>query len=507
MVGFQDGMLHAKDGAIMSTAAVVTIWASYAMLLLWLSNRAKGRNALLPGKVGVLIQALAYMSTYISAVALVGFGGLCHKYGLQMLLVAAGNVWLGTWCVYRHIAWPTRLFQKKYDAHTPAQLLSKAYDSRALQVFLGAISAILLVVYGSAVFKGAALIISGVMPVSTETALAVLVLVVGLSVTWGGLRGVLYTEALQGLIMLAGVVMLLFAVLKVVGGPISGLRELSFLAPTPDADRGFLALSSGKAGMNVLSMALVTSVGIWAQPQLIQRHFALSGRAEAMRVAPIAIFALVVVVGGMYFTSALSRLVLGSEITNPDAVVPTLVARLLPGVGQQLFGLAIVSASLSTASALLHIAGGSLWKDVLRIEADGSSKWAWRGTVAASALACGLFAAKSSSIIAFICTTSWSLLASGMLVPYLALLALGPKVSGRVAFLSSLGGVLGCLVWYFAGYEATAINLSGVAAPGFWGMLPPIIVGSLCSSVIFFVPLLAANPHGSPALPSSAEKQ
>lgn len=475
----------------MTSLSIVATWACYALLLLWISRRAKGKDALLPGKVGVVVQALAYMATYISAVALVGFGGLCHKYGLQMLLVAAGNVWLGTWFVYRYLAWPTRLFQRKYDAHTPAQLLSRAYDSDALQVFLGAISAILLVVYGSAVFKGAALIIAGVLPISVDAALVALVLVVGLSVMWGGLRGVLYTEALQGFIMLVGVAAILIAVFRVVGGPLNGLRELALLEPTADANRGFLSLSSGGQGMSVITLALVTSVGIWAQPQLIQRHFALSGKAEAMRVAPLAIFALVVVVGGMYFASALSRLVLGADIANPDLVVPTLVSQLLPALGQQLFALAIVSASLSTASALLHIASGSLWKDVLRLKTDGRQATnAWRCTVAISALACGFFAAKSSSIIALICTTSWSLLAAGTLVPYLALLAFGPRVEGRWALYSSVSGVLGCLFWYFIGYGDTAAKLSGIAAPGFWGMAPPIVIGTICSAVFFFAPVL-----------------
>ena len=69
-----------------------------------------------------------------------------------MLLVAAGNVWFGTWFVYRYLAWPTRLWQRKLDARTPAELLAKAYKAPFLQTFIGAISVVLLVVYGSAGF-------------------------------------------------------------------------------------------------------------------------------------------------------------------------------------------------------------------------------------------------------------------------------------------------------------------------------------------------------------------
>jgi len=403
------------------------LWIGYALLLIAIAKYSKSRDALLPGKVSVVIQALAYVATYISAVALVGFGGLCYIFGMQMLLIAAGNVWLGTWFVYRYLAWPTRLWQRKLDSRTPAELLSKAFDSPHIQTFIGIISTVLLIIYGSAVFKGAAVMIAGVLPVSANAALICLVAIVGMSVLWGGLRGVLYTEAFQGLLMIIGVGMLLIALLYEIGGPIAGIKALAALPPTESANNGFMALSSGAPGLNIIFLTLVTSVGIWAQPQLIQRHFALKSMAETKKAAPLAMLALSVVVGGAYFASALSRLLLGPGITNPDTVMPMLVNRLLPAFGQQLFALAIVSASLSTASALLHIASGSLGRDVFKKQLTG---WSWRAVVVICTLCSGLFALRSSSIIAIICATSWTLLACAIIVPYLALLIQGPKAGG-----------------------------------------------------------------------------
>jgi len=367
------------------------LWIGYAVLLVLIAKYSRSRDALLPGKVGVAVQALAYVATYISAVALVGFGGLCYIFGMQMLLIAAGNVWLGTWFVYRYLAWPTRLWQRKLNSKTPAEFLSKAFETPKLQVFLGLISTVLLIIYGSAVFKGAAVMVSGVLPVSTNTALALLVAVVGMSVVWGGLRGVLYTEAFQGLVMIVGVGALLFSLLREVGGPITGLQALAALSPTEAANNGFLALSNGPAGLNIIFLTIVTSVGIWAQPQMIQRHFALKSIQETRKAAPLAMLALSVVVGGAYFASALSRLILGPGITNPDIVLPTLIHKLLPVFGQQLFALAIVSASLSTASALLHIASGSLGRDVFKKHLTG---WSWRIVVIFCTLCSGIFALK-----------------------------------------------------------------------------------------------------------------
>ena len=107
------------------------LWIGYAVLLVLIAKYSRSRDALLPGKVGVAVQALAYVATYISAVALVGFGGLCYIFGMQMLLIAAGNVWLGTWFVYRYLAWPTRLWQRKLNSKTPAEFLSKAFETSA----------------------------------------------------------------------------------------------------------------------------------------------------------------------------------------------------------------------------------------------------------------------------------------------------------------------------------------------------------------------------------------
>lgn len=463
-------------------AAFALLWIGYAVLLIFVARKTQHGDALLPGKVGAVVQALAYVATYISAVALVGFGGLCYMFGMQMLLVAAGNVWLGTWFVYRYLAWPTRLWQRKLNSRTPAELLSKAYDSPFLQKFLGLISAILLVVYGSAVFKGAAVMVSGVLPITTNAALIILVCIVGISVICGGLRGVLYTEALQGLVMIIGVGALLLATMKVVGGPAAGLKALAALPPAPAADNGFMALSSGAKGLNVIFLAIVTSVGIWAQPQMIQRHFALRSTAEARKTAPLAMLVLSVVVGGAYFASAVSRLILGDGITNPDTVMPTLVHLLLPALGQQIFALAIVSASLSTASALLHIASGSLGRDVLGKHLEG---WSWRLAVLISAAGSGLFAFKTSSIIALICSTSWTLLACAILVPYLMLLIQGNKAGPRAALCSSLGGFTGTVIWYLTAYASTSTAVTGLAAPGIWGAIHPIIPGTLCSFVIF----------------------
>ncbi len=476
------------------------LWIGYAALLVWLSRSGLGRHALAPGRVGVIVQAFAYVATYVSAVALVGFAGLCHQYGLQMLLIAAGNVWLGVWFVYRFLAWPTRLHQRRLAAKTPAELLSRAYNAPLLQPFLGGLCSALLVVYGSAVLKGAAIMLSGALSIPVTHALILATAFVSFSVIVGGLRAVLYTEAFQGMVMVAGVFFLFFATLRAVGGPVEGLNALAALPPVSSANRGFLSLSGGEGGMAILFLAFVTSVGVWAQPQLIQRHFALESRRDARRAIPVAMLAMAVVVGGAYLVGGLSRLILGGQAISPDDVIPTLTRMLLPEAGRQLFSLAIVSASLSTATALLHVSAAGIGHDVVRRSLEARE---WRAFVLFAAIAGGVLAIRSSSLIAWICATSWSLVACAILVPYLAMLA-GLARAGRfVAWASSLGGLGGCVLWYAFGYASTSVKMTGLSAPGLWGALHPLAVGlaasALSFAVVALVPALARKLAGDSA--------
>ena len=471
----------------------ILLWCAYGFLLVGLARWARGRDNLLPGRVGAAVQAFAYVATYISAVALVGFGGLCHRYGLQMLLIAAGNIWFGTWFVYRYLAWPTRLWQRRLKAKTPGALLGAAIGSNAFRVFAGLLTGGLLVVYASAVFKGAAMMLSGVTPLPFSASLWILVLLVALSVTWGGLRGVLYTEALQGVIMAVGVALLVYTVFKAVGGPVEGLEALAALPPTELANRGFTRLSSGPQGQFVLTLAAVTSIGVWAQPQLIQRHFALSSRDEARRAAPVAMLVISLLVGGTYLAGGMARLLVQpGEVSSPDAVIPLLVSRLLPAAGQQVFAMAIVSASLSTASALLHIAAGSLGHDLTGRKLEGG---AWKLATAACAVASGFFAAKSGTIIALLCTTSWSLIASALLVPYLALLA--GKAVPLATWASSIGGIVSAGLWYAAGFAPTAKGLLGVHVPPALAAVNPFFVGIAFSAGLYLLGLLVSSWSGA----------
>lgn len=449
------------------------IWGGYIAVFVWLARKGRGHDALLAGRVGFGIQAFAYVATYISAVALVGFGGLAYAYGLQMLLVAAGNVWLGTWMVYRFLAWPTRVCQRALGARTPTQLIARGHLSPALGKALAVLFAVFLGVYASAVIKGAALLLAQIVPVPVWILIWAIALLVGFAVFVGGLRGVLYTEAMQGFVMLVGICMLVGAVFIKVGGPMSGIAALAALPPTTAVNEGFVALSSGERGWFIISLVIVTSVAVWAQPQMIQRHFALASPRQVDRITPLAMLVLTLLVGGAYFAASLSRLILPQGL-SPDEVMPMLVKLLLPDAGLQLFVLAIVSASLSTATAIFHIAVSALAED---LPGRKASRAAWFAGIAFCVLLSGGCAQIRGQLIALLCTTSWSVVGSTVLVAYVALVRFGRR-SPLAAWTSCVAGFAVCMFWYLITHSEL------FPASAFWqqaAAIPPFFAGFAAS--------------------------
>lgn len=477
------------EANIMESVGVVLLWGAYIAAFVLLARKGRGHDNAASGAVGFVVQAFAYVATYLSAVALVGFGGLAHAYGLQMLLVAAGNVWLGTWAVYKFLAWRTRQWQWLLGARSPASLLGRGHDSRRLGQFLALIFAVFLGVYASAVIKGAALLLAGILPVPLWALVWVVAVAVGACVLIGGLRGVLYTEAMQGAIMLAGVLLIVGAVFAKVGGPVQGVADLAALPAEALADNGFAALSSGEAGLFILSLVAVTSIAVWAQPQMVQRHFALASGEQAIRIAPLSMLVLTVVVGGTYFAASLSRLFLPAP-SSPDAVMPELVQMLLPAAGVHLFTLAVVSASLSTATSLFHIAAMAVSEDV---RGRRSTPFSWRLGIVLCILVSASCAQAEGRLIAVLCTTSWSMVGATALVPYLALVRFG-RQNAAAAWGSALLGFGSCLFWYLAVYGPTAFLFpAGISVPVGFAVVPPFFIGVGASCFGWYLGLAASR--------------
>jgi SSS family solute:Na+ symporter len=174
--------------------------------------------------------SLSYGATFISTSAIVGFGGVAGMFGMDLLWLTFCNIFVGILIAFVFLGKPTQRIGHRLDAHTFPEFLGRRYQSVAVQVMAGLVIALFMPLYGAAVLIGGTEFISTAFRVDYTAALLLFAVIVAGYVFFGGLKGVMYTDALQGVIMFVGMVVLLIYTYSRVGGVVEGHRTLSDLS-------------------------------------------------------------------------------------------------------------------------------------------------------------------------------------------------------------------------------------------------------------------------------------
>ena len=156
-------------------------------------------------KAHPFIMALSYGATFISTSAIVGFGGVAGHVRHEP---AVADVLQHLRRHLHRLRLPGRARRARIghrlDAHTFPELLGRRYQSRFIQVFAGLIIVLFMPLYGAAVLIGGTEFISTRFGMDYNAALLLFAVIVAAYVFFGGLKGVMYTDALQGVIMFVG---------------------------------------------------------------------------------------------------------------------------------------------------------------------------------------------------------------------------------------------------------------------------------------------------------------
>jgi sodium/proline symporter len=197
----------------------------------------------------------------------------------------------------------------------------------------------------------------------------------------GGFIAVVWTDVVQGLLMMSVVVVLPLLGLAALGGP-SGMVEaiVSRTAatlpemPAEDAAKvavGFdaLRMSAGKVGWGlvngVMFGGLMWGLGYLGQPHLLARYMAIRSPEDVRTGQTIAVMWVLLAYWGAAFVGIMAiGLLPDLDYANREQVMPLLALKLLPG---WLAGLAIagaMAAMMSTADSQLLVATSALIEDV-----------------------------------------------------------------------------------------------------------------------------------------------
>jgi len=403
-----------------------------------------GRN------VGGVISALTYAATTYSAFMMVGLVGLAYAsgvgaYGFEMFYLA------GTLMLLSYYGPKIWKLSREYDAVSPAELIGKRFG-KSTAVAMVIISLVALIPYTSSQLIGVSLVIERMSGISFMTAISISAVLIALWAFIGGLRGVAWTDAVQGVIMILSAVIAVVYVFSLNPGFFGQVSEIGDLMAVPN--RIWTPQLFIKLTVPWFFFALTN-------PQVFQRLFIPKDEKALKRmVVYFGIF-------GLLYTVLVTMLGLMLRVMaengdfpllkDRDLVTPTLLSAMPEWMGL-LVGISILAAAITTANSIILSLSSMVSRDVFKNQMAG------RASILVLTVTVALFASTRPSYIVELAVMSSTLLLS--IFPLILALIHTKFSRGLEAVLVSFltGLVLRYLKFQFTGVAVLAVGFAVLLA-------------------------------------------
>jgi SSS family solute:Na+ symporter/sodium/proline symporter len=422
------------------------------------------------GTIGPWMTAFTYGAAYFSAVLFIGFAGkIGWEFGMSSLWIAAGNSFIGVLGVWFLMGPRIKKMASETGAQTMADYLEKRYQSKALNLYTSICIFIFFIPYTAAVFMGLSYLFQANFNLNYTSALAFMGVFTAIYLVLGGYRSMTMIDVIFGMIMIAGVIILFGSVVNKGGGLDKIFAGLTSIDPK-------LTSAVGRPGIwPLFSLFFLTSFAPFAMPQLIQKFYAIKDKRSIYRGMIASTIFSILISGVAYFTGSALRLFL-SPATAPnafkngqplfDALMPELLARVVPPALSILILLLVLSASMSTLAALVLISSSSVSKDIYsrfinKNATDKQMTLLMRVFSAFFILLSVLLAYYKPATIVAILGISWGSIGAAFLGPFVWGL-LSKRMTKLGAFSSSILGLAACLILYLKGMPSPQAGTIGM---------------------------------------------
>ncbi|MDR1082262.1 MAG: sodium/solute symporter [Coriobacteriales bacterium] len=388
-------------------------------------------------KVGPWLSAFAYGTSYFSAVVFIGYAGqFGWKYGMAALWIGLANAFLGSLLAWYVLGARTRAMTHHLGAQTMPEFFGSRFNSRALRIAAAAIIFVFLIPYTASVYNGLSRLFFMAFAIPYEYAIVAMALLTCIYVVLGGYMATAVNDFVQGCIMLVGIIAVIVAVLAGHGGFTQAVISLSQVPndiPGTAGMQGAFTAMFGPDLINLLGVVILTSLGTWGLPQMVQKFYAIKSTSSIKRGAIISTVFALIVAGGSYFLGSFGRLV-ASDVpvtTNGTPVYDAVVPTLLSSMPDLLIGLTVVlvlSASMSTLSSLVLTSASTLTLDFIKGNfakkmSEKSQLLSIRVLIVVFVIISAVIALvqynSSVTFIAQLMSISWGALAGAFLAPFL----------------------------------------------------------------------------------------
>jgi len=315
-------------------------------------------------------------------------------------------------------------------------------------------------------------------------------------------------SVIQGVIMVVGIVAIITTVLNGQGWFMQSIFKLSAIENESAAtivngvgQMGAYTSFFGPDPLNLLGVIVLTSLGTWGLPQMVHKFYTIKNERAVSQGTIISTIFAVIVAGGSYFNGAFGRLYVNPEALGFanvrafgfDNIVPTMLSGQLSDVLMGVVVLVVLSASMSTLSALVMTSASTLTLDFIKgrfIKAMKPAREVFviRVFCAVCVLISVLIALNPNMLITTLMSISWGAMAGAFLAPFLY--GLFWKGGTRAGVWASFGTAVGITLVEL--YLLLFVVPNGVVPPfpfnnplnaGALAMIVPLIVFPLVSLI------------------------
>ena len=320
--------------------------------------------------VGAWLTAFAYGTSYFSAVVFVGYAGqFGWKYGSAATWAGIGNCIIGSLLAWVILGRRTRIMTQHLDSATMPDFFGKRFDSRKLKIAASIITFIFLIPYTASLYNGLSRLFGMAFNIDYSVCVIVMAILTGIYVIAGGYMATAINDFIQGLIMLVGIVAVILAVLNSKGGFMAAYMGLAQVKdPAVSEMPGMFASFFGPDPINLLGVVILTSLGTWGLPQMVQKFYAIRNEKAIYKGTVVSTVFALVVAGGCYFLGGFGRLFsdqIDIAANGFDSVIPTMLSG-LPDILIAIVVILVLSASMSTLSSLVLTSSSTMTLDLIK---------------------------------------------------------------------------------------------------------------------------------------------
>ena len=346
------------------SALAIYIFSVLAVVIYARRRTGKGLEEFYIGgrKIRGFISAMTYAATTYSVFMMVGLVGLTYAYGVGALGFELTYL-MATLILLFIFAPKYWVIGRKLGLISPAQIFSERYDSKYVGAVMAILSLVFLIPYMSIQAMGSAYLLDalsrGAIPYFWGATFIVIVMTI--CALLGGFRGVAWTDALQGLIMITSSLALLVFLINQLGGLTSFLSKVEANYPnllTVPGD-GFFTFQT------FLTLTLPWAFFALSNPQVSQRLLVPKDKGS-LKVMVIGFFVFGFIYTLVSVTFGFIARAFNITVEKADMAMPLLLQSYVPPSFALIVLIGIVSAGVTTVNSIMLTLASMVGRDIYR---------------------------------------------------------------------------------------------------------------------------------------------